>query len=163
MSNPGGALNLEAAVSTVVFGLAAKASAENAVAMQGYMKTDMPSLGVMSRGRREVFKALKGSYAPSTLEEYEALVMHLWALPHKEEKYIGLAVAAEFREFITPASLPMYSRLIREGAWWDFVDGVAVHCVGVALRAHRAEVEPAVREWIDHGCSGSAGRPSSAS
>lgn len=145
-------MNLEAAVSMVVSGLEAKADAENALAMQRYMKTDMPFRGVMSKGQVEVFKALKGSFAPSTIEEYEALVLHLWSLPHREEKYIGLSVAEGFRLFITPDSLPMYAGLIREGAWWDFVDRVAVHCVGVALRAHRLEVEPVVREWIDDEC-----------
>ena len=44
--------------------------------------------------------------------------------------------------------LPLYRRLIVEGAWWDLVDDVAIKLVGGALEAERHLVTPVVRAWI---------------
>ena len=29
-----------------------------------------------------------------------------------------------FRQFLVPASMPLYRRLVIEGDWWDFVDEI---------------------------------------
>jgi 3-methyladenine DNA glycosylase AlkD len=79
-----------------------------------------------------------------------ALVLGLWGLPHREEKYLALDVAGRFRDFVDTASLPLYRRLIVEGAWWDFVDEVATHLVGHLVVHHPAEAWPEVDTWIGH-------------
>jgi 3-methyladenine DNA glycosylase AlkD len=143
---------MESAVAYVSRELASRACPSSAKAMQKYMKTDMPFLGVKSAGQKEVFRGLKKEYRPSTPDEYAALVAGLWSLPHREEKYVAISAACGFREFIVPQSLAIYSRLIREGAWWDLVDGVAIHCVGVLVRGYRRELRPIMESWIDDGC-----------
>ena len=42
--------------------------------------------------------------------------------------------------------LALYEEIIRTGAWWDLVDGVA-HRLGALLQAHRAELTPVLRRW----------------
>lgn len=43
--------------------------------------------------------------------------------------------------------MPLLRHLVVTGAWWDHVDVAAQHLVGVALRAHRAERTPVLRDW----------------
>ena len=58
-------------------------------------------------------------------------------------------VARTWRDFIVPDSMPLYRRLIEEGAWWDFVDEVAAHLVGTVLLHNRKEIAPLMDQWID--------------
>jgi 3-methyladenine DNA glycosylase AlkD len=83
-------------------------------------------------------------FAPSTVEEYEDNVRALWSLPHREERYLALSYARAHRRFVTPARTPLYLRLVREGAWWDLVDEVAVHLIGALLLRERDDMRPRV-------------------
>jgi len=44
--------------------------------------------------------------------------------------------------------LPVYEEIIRNGAWWDLVDGVA-HRILDLLRTHRPELERVLRRWSE--------------
>ncbi|MBS1955061.1 MAG: DNA alkylation repair protein [Cyanobacteria bacterium SZAS-4] len=121
----------------------------NAVPMAAYMKTEMPFYGIPKPLRIPVYKTLKKEYAPTSQEEYEACVLALWNLPHREEKYAAIEYAMFFDKFITYKSLSLYERLVREGQWWDFVDPIAIALVGIALKKDRARLEPKMNKWID--------------
>lgn len=129
--------------------LAAQADAEKAVGMQAYMKTDMAFYGVQKPLRTPILRRLVTEYAPSTREEYEEQVLALWALPHREEKYLAQGVAVAHTEFLTPESLPLYRQMIVEGAWWDFVDEVATHMVRHLVIHHPRQTWPEVDQWVD--------------
>lgn len=129
--------------------LAGLANPEKAFGMQAYMKTDMPFYGVQKAGRTPIVREVVRDFAPEDREEYEDLVLALWALPHREEKYIALGVARHFIEFTVPESLPLYRRLIVEGAWWDFVDEVATKLVRSLVLNHPRETWPVVDPWIE--------------
>ena len=132
--------------STALAGLADPAKA---VGMQAYMKTEMPFYGVQTPARVPILRRLVAEFRPADRVEYEALVLGLWDLPHREEKYLALGVAQHFRSCVDTASLPLYRRLIVEGAWWDLVDGVATNLVGHLVVHQPAEVWPEVERWID--------------
>lgn len=76
--------------------------------------------------------------------------MALWDLPHREEKYLAQGVARHHEQFLTPESLPLFRRMIVEGAWWDLVDGVATHMIRHLVINHPAETWPTVDGWVDH-------------
>jgi 3-methyladenine DNA glycosylase AlkD len=65
-------------------------------------------------------------------------------------KYLAIGAAQRHRRFITPGAMPLYRRLIVEGAWWDLVDGVASDLVGTVLLDHRAATTPVLRRWLHH-------------
>jgi 3-methyladenine DNA glycosylase AlkD len=122
--------------------------AEKAVEMAAYMKTEMPFYGVQKPLRATVYKTVFKRFAPVSRSEYEANVAALWGLPKREDKYTALAYAAKFSKFMTFESIPLYERLIREGAWWDFVDDIAVHMVGRVLLQERELLKPVMEQWI---------------
>lgn len=138
-----------AAVDFVQSELKALADPAKAVPMAAYMKTDMPFYGVQKPDREAIHRQLKKRFIPSNRREYEAAVRALWELPHREEKYAAVEFAIMHEPFITSASLPLYERLIREGAWWDLVDGVAVVLVGGLLLRERTKLKPLMDEWVE--------------
>jgi len=131
--------------------LAKVAQPEKAVGMQAYMKTDMPFHGVQKPARSLIQRQLVKEFSPADQAEYEALVLGLWDLTHREEKYLALGVAQHFSSFVDTPSLPLYRRLIVEGAWWDLVDEVATHLIRQLVLQHPKEVWPVVDTWVDDG------------
>jgi 3-methyladenine DNA glycosylase AlkD len=129
--------------------LAEQANPDKAAQMQAYMKTEMPFYGVQKPGLIPVLRHVVKNFPPSTRAEYERLVLALWRLPHREEKYIAQRVAVKHRQFMVPASLPLYRRFVVEGAWWDFVDEASTHMVRELVLEFPLEVWPKVDTWID--------------
>ena len=125
--------DVAAIISFVTQELRDRADPTKAVAMAAYMKTSMPFYGVPNPGREQILRDLKQRFTISNRREYERAVLGLWKLPHREEKYFAIAAARLWRDFIQPESLPLYRRMIEEGAWWDFVDEIAARLVGVVL------------------------------
>lgn len=136
---------LAAFVSTELTRLADPAKA---VAMAAYMKTDMPFHGVQKADCIGLHRTIRTRFVPSSQEDYEQGILALWRLPHREEKYAAIEFATQNKTFITSASLPLYERLIRDGAWWDLVDPVAAILVGSVLVKERAAVRRTMEAWV---------------
>jgi 3-methyladenine DNA glycosylase AlkD len=128
--------------------LAAVADPSKAPGMQAYMKTDMPFYGVQKAARAKILRELIRRFPPSDRTGYEGLVMALWGLSHREEKYLALGVARHFHVYVVPDELSLYRRLIVEGAWWDLVDEVATHLICDLVVGYPDEVWPTVDTWI---------------
>ena len=117
--------------------------------MAAYMKTTQPFAGVQKPARQSIIREIRDRFAPQTRAEYEARVLALWRGRYREEQYLAIAYARLYPAFVSAASLPLYERMIREGAWWDFVDEIAVHLVGVVLRRDRAHSGRLLDRWIE--------------
>ena len=97
--------------------------------------------------------------SPSGPVDVQQIVLALWGLPHREEKYVAIAYARAFDEWVDASSLWLFRRLVVEGAWWDLVDETAIKLVGRALLKERQVSEAEIRPWItDRRSSGCAGQ-----
>lgn len=141
--------DIGAVVTLVKESLTAIANPDKAREMQAYMKTEMPFYGVQKAGRAPIIRRIREEFRPHDRDEYEALVLALWNLPHREEKYLAQGVATSFPEFIVPDSLPLYEMFIVDGAWWDFVDETATHTIRELVLEFPEEVWPIVDRWND--------------
>lgn len=129
--------------------LAARADPERAPAMQAYMKTTMPFLGVAAADQHAVSREAARRFPVDDQQAYEAAVLAVWRMPHREEKRVAVALARHHKRFVTPASLGLYERLVREGAWWDFVDEIAQHLVGNVVLGWPDAAWPLMDRWIE--------------
>ena len=129
--------------------LAAVADPDRAGPMAAYMKTAMPFFGVSARPRRAIVRSAASAFPPGDVAEYRDQVDTLWALPHREEKYCAIALARTHRSSIAFEQIDLYERLVIEGAWWDFVDEIAVHLVGRVVASDRTRMGPVLETWID--------------
>jgi 3-methyladenine DNA glycosylase AlkD len=129
--------------------LAQVSDPEKAGPMAAYLKTDMPFYGVQKAGRVPILSEAVKTFPSTDRGGYRTAVLALWAQPHREEKYLAIGYARSFPRFVTLSSIPLYRRLIIEGAWWDFVDEAAIHLVGDVLLHQREPMTPKVEAWID--------------
>lgn len=127
---------------------ALKACPEKAIEMAAYMKTKTPFYGIQKPDRLPIYKHIRKNFAPNNQDQYKQAVIALWNLPHREEKYLALDYACHFNDFITVESLPLYEQLVREGAWWDFVDVLAIHLVGKVYLKDR-KIKTVMNKWIN--------------
>lgn len=129
--------------------LRAAADPTKAAPMAAYMKTDAPFYGVQKAGRVTVEREIVRRYPPQRRADYRQAVLALWSRPHREERYLAIDYACSFPQYVTVSSIPLYRKMIVEGAWWDSVDAIAIHLVGQVLLHQREATTPKVAAWIE--------------
>jgi len=130
--------------------LRAVALPENAPAMQAYMKSAMPFLGVSAGGLRAACRRVFAGLELRDAAHWRGLVLGLWrSARYREERHgaIELTGLRSARAFQDLDALPMYEELIVNGAWWDFVDVLAKHRLGPLLRTHPRAMRAAMLAW----------------
>jgi 3-methyladenine DNA glycosylase AlkD len=108
--------------------LTAVADPVRAPAMQAYMKSAMPFLGVSTVPLRAICRQLFANlqYADSTVWQHD--VLELWhGAQFREERHAAIELTGirAARPFQTMDALGLYEGLIVTGAWWDYVDAIA--------------------------------------
>jgi 3-methyladenine DNA glycosylase AlkD len=126
------------------------ADPNRAAAMQAYMKSAMPYLGVAAQPLGAACKRVFAGFPLPTADAWQDAVRALWrSAGHREERYAAIALTGDrrARPFQTLEALPLYEELIVSGAWWDYVDGLASHRVGHLLRTYPEPMKRTMRAW----------------
>lgn len=137
-------------VSAARDGLAALADRAKAPDMQRYMKSEMPYRGVAKPARAQLARRLFAEHVLPDRATWLATVRALWHdASYREERYLAVDLTGHraYREWQDPGALSLYEELIVSGAWWDYVDELAIRRIGPILRGHRDAVTPVVRAW----------------
>jgi 3-methyladenine DNA glycosylase AlkD len=147
MMDDGANTNLIAAVREE---LARVADAAKAPAMQAYMKSAMPYLGVPAPQLRRVCRAVFAGRPLASFEEWRETALALWReARYREERYaaIGLTGDRQYRSYQRLDALPMYEEMIITGAWWDYVDDLATHRIGSLLALYPDPMRARMLAW----------------
>ncbi|MGV9303228.1 DNA alkylation repair protein [Nonomuraea sp. NPDC003727] len=126
------------------------AEPDKAPAMQAYMKSEMPFLGVQSVPRKAALKRVFAEHRVESAPEWRRAVLELWReAEFREERYaaIELSGSRHYRDYQTLYTVPMYEEMVVSGAWWDLVDEIATHRVGGLLAAYPGAMRPLLLEW----------------
>lgn len=118
--------------------------------MQAYMKSEMPYHGVSSPLIKNACKRVFADLEFSSAKDWKTEVLAMWRdAKYREERYGALNLAGHkgAAEFQTPAVLPLYEELIVSGAWWDYVDDIAIHRVGPILGDFPAAMTQKMVRW----------------
>jgi 3-methyladenine DNA glycosylase AlkD len=137
-------------VGAVREGLSRRANPEKAPGMQAYLKSEMPCLGVFTSEQRRVFSQVFAAYPLKSFDEWRAAALELWrGARFREERYAAIALTGDRRyaSYQTAAVLPLYEEMVVTGAWWDYVDPVAVHRIGGLLRVEPKPLKRAMLSW----------------
>jgi len=135
-------------------GLADCADPTKAPAMQAYMKSAMPYRGVPSPVQKALAREVFPAHPLPDFETWRQTALALWRdATYREERYLAIALTGlrAYAAQQTPASLPLYEELIVTGAWWDYVDEVAIRRIGPILRSHPDVVRPLMLAWRTDG------------
>jgi 3-methyladenine DNA glycosylase AlkD len=121
-----------------------------APAMQAYMKSSMPYHGVPTPLLRRVYKQVFAGVALPSAAVWQHEVLTLWReAQFREERYAAIGLSGDRRadRFQTVDALPMYEEMIVSGAWWDYVDAIAGHRIGLLLKRHPAPLRTTMLAW----------------
>jgi len=132
--------------------LYAAADPAKAPAMQAYMKSSMPYLGIQASPLRAICKDVFAGLAFADSESWKHEVLAIWrAAEFREERYaaIELAKHKSAGAFQRIAALPMHREMIVTGAWWDVVDAIASGPLYRLLANDRGAMASAMREWAN--------------
>jgi 3-methyladenine DNA glycosylase AlkD len=128
-------------------GLRELADPVRAAGAQAYMKSNMPSLGVRVPEVRRLAAAVVARHPFESPDQLRASVLELWRTAEfREERYAAIDLTGGRMVAADLDMLPVYEEIIRQGAWWDFADGVAGRICAL-LQAHRAELSAAILRW----------------
>ncbi|WP_415840277.1 DNA alkylation repair protein, partial [Nocardiopsis gilva] len=127
---------------------------EKAGPMRDYMKSDLPFHGVQAGRRRRAMDEIFAAYPISDPVTWDDTTRTLWrAATHREERYAAVQLTGHhlYRDFQGPGAVGLYEDLIVAGAWWDYVDEIAVRRIGPMLRDDPAHMRPIIRTWASSG------------
>ena len=130
--------------------LRAVADPARAPQQQAYMKSAMPYLGVVTPDLRKVARATFIAHPLSEAATWRGTVLDIWRkAKYREERYCAVELAGyrSYRKWLTPDAMPMLDELIVTGAWWDFVDAIAINLVGHVLASHPVETTSLLTAW----------------
>ena len=139
-----------ALISAVRTGLANLADPLRAPAMQAYMKSAMPFRGVPKPQRSVLMKGVLSAHPLPDRVTLTATARRLWHdAEFREERYAAIDLSGHraYRGWQDPGLLGLYEEMIVGGAWWDYVDELAIRRVGPILRGDRAAVTPRLLRW----------------
>lgn len=130
------------------------ADPQRAQQQQAYMKSDMPFAGLTMPVLRRSCKEIFASNPLTSRKQWQATVLQLWRNADvREQRHAAIELLSYQpyqRRWQTPDTLPLIRRMIVEGAWWDFVDPLAINHVGALLRNYPAELQPLLTTWINN-------------
>ena len=144
----------EGLLAAVRAALVMAAEPERAPAMQAYMKSAMPCLGVPKPARE---RALRPVFAARVLPDaavWSATVLALWRRAQfREERYAAIDLTGHraYLAYQRAETLGLYDEMITTGAWWDYVDEVAARRVGPLLAARPEVIRPVILRWSRDG------------
>jgi 3-methyladenine DNA glycosylase AlkD len=119
--------------------------------MQAYMKSVMPFYGVQAPRIRAICREVFAEHPLGDRDSWLVTVRALWReATHREERYVAIALTGDrrYHGFQTAdLVLDLYEELVVTGAWWDYVDEVAIRRIGPILRVQPSEVTPMMRAW----------------
>ncbi len=127
-----------------------RAVTRDAPAMQRYMKSEMPFLGVRKPSRVGIVDELCRRFPFPEQEDLVDTTRALWRnATYREERYVALSVTGHRaqRASRTPGMLGLYEEFVVTGAWWDFVDETASRRIGPLLLSHPDVVRPLLLRW----------------
>ncbi len=130
--------------------LAAAADPERAVAQQAYMKSAMPYRGVATPDVRRICREAFSAHVLIESPEWQATALELWrTATYREERYAALELIGwrAYRGFFDTSLMPVLEEFVVDGAWWDYVDVVAINYVGRLLAEHPRTIRPELLAW----------------
>jgi 3-methyladenine DNA glycosylase AlkD len=124
-----------------------------APAMQAYMKSAVPYRGVSAVPLRKACRLVFEELPLTDARAWREAVLFLWrSATHREDRYAAIELSGHrrYRQWQSLEMLPVYEEMVITGAWWDYVDTVAIHRIGEPLLLGHPELAETMREWARH-------------
>ncbi len=118
-----------------------------AVPMQAYMRDQFPYLGIKMPMQRALLREFTDEHGLPTLKDLDMVLLALWAMPEREFQYAALGLLGKFDDQLPAEFIGMLEALLTTNSWWDTVDSLATHTVGIHFRRFPDVREDTLRRW----------------
>lgn len=105
-------------------------------AMSAYMKHRADFFGIKTVARRAMQREITAASKKAEPEAILALADLCWDRPEREWQYLAADLLRKNAKRLAAGMLERVERYIVERSWWDTVDLLAIHVVGVIVRRH---------------------------
>ncbi|MER8008066.1 DNA alkylation repair protein [Streptomyces sp. NPDC094149] len=115
-----------------------------AAPMRAYMKDVAPFLGLTTPVRRALSREVVDGLPRPGETDCTAIALRCWRLPEREYQYFAVDYLRRHARVCSSAFLPVARHLVGTRSWWDTVDLLAAHVVGILVAA-----DPALKADMD--------------
>ena len=123
------------------------ADPSQAAPMKKYMRDQFEFLGVKTPQSLALQKEFYAKYGYPPINRLDPILRDLWALPHREFQFAGLSLLRKFEKELPSKFIKTIEYLIIHKSWWDTVDAIATHTVGVHFRRFPDVREKYLAKW----------------
>ncbi|HRI00512.1 MAG TPA: DNA alkylation repair protein [Saprospiraceae bacterium] len=128
----------------------AQADPHRAARMKAYMKNHFEFLGIDSPKRKLLVKEIQQNIYSFNPSDFQTLVKELWNQPYREYQYLVFDLGYSKISKMDQLWIPFFEQLVLQKSWWDTVDGLSAHFIGLILKRNPELVEPYCMKWIEH-------------
>lgn len=119
----------------------------NAAPMKKYMRDQFEYLGIKS----PQFKVLLSEHIKKNglppIADLDAIVRELWDLPQREFQYLATSLIDKMEKQLSEDFITTLEHLITHKSWWDTVDTLAGHPVGVMFKRFSKVKAKYLKKW----------------
>ena len=115
--------------------------------MKRYMRDQFEYLGIKSPQVTALLREQVKTHGYPSLEKMDMIARELWSLPQREFQYSAIGLAGRLEKKLGPEFITTIEYLITTKSWWDTVDTLASHAVGVQFKRFLAVKEKYLKKW----------------
>ncbi|MBI2333356.1 MAG: DNA alkylation repair protein [Chloroflexi bacterium] len=123
------------------------ADPDNAAPMKKYMREQFEYLGIKS----PQFKVLQAEFIKQNglppIKDLDAIARELWDLPQREFQYLAVSLIGKMEKQLDEDFITTLEHLITTKSWWDTVDTIAGHTVGVMFKQFPKVKAKYLKKW----------------
>ena len=138
--------NLHPMVSYLRSELQKSADPAKAAPMKAYMKNLQAFYGIPMPQRKKIWQSARKQFDLTSYKDYETVVKELWNGKFREELYLAMDIAMQYKVFRTDQAMPLYTFMLQSADHWDTVDAIASHLVGELVMQNRKH-EVMLKKW----------------
>lgn len=120
-----------------------------AIGMEKYMRNKFSYYGLTSPERKLLVKP----YIPNTrnlgLDDLFESIFSLWEDPFRESQYAAMDILIANKKRLRKEDLLHVKELLVTESWWDTIDLLASHLVGILCQKYPELIESYIHSWVD--------------
>jgi len=120
-----------------------------AIRMKKYMRDLFEYYGIRGPVRKDLQKQfIKKNGLPET-KELKDIVIELWDQPQREYQYMAMNLMEKCVKKVDKDFISFYEYLIVTKSWWDTVDLIASHLVGMHFKIFPEMIKSRTDKWMN--------------
>ncbi len=118
-----------------------------AAPMKKYMRDQFEYLGLKGPQQGALTKEFINQHGYPPMADLDAVLRDLWSLPQREFQYAAVGLLSRFEKELPAKFIKTIEDLLVTKSWWDTVDTISGHTLGVHFRRFPKVREKYLAKW----------------